>query len=89
MLEFPNNQINSYQLLNRNKWTIEEISNFKNKIENQNLTSAQFNKYLNTIYEYKLSFNDIENFDYTELHKKGINNFFNGKTKSRNIEELT
>ena len=31
MLELPNNQINSYQLLYRNKWTIEEISNFKKK----------------------------------------------------------
>ena len=33
MLELPNNQINSYQLLNRNKWTIEEISNFKKKLK--------------------------------------------------------
>ena len=52
MLEFPKNQINAYQLYNRNKWTIEEISNFKQKIENQNLNSIQLNECLKTIYEY-------------------------------------
>ncbi len=88
MLELTNNQINSYQLLNRNKWTIEEISNFKKKIENQNLDSEQINECLNTIYEYNLSFKDIDNFDYRELHKKGINNSFNGKSQNRNIKEL-
>jgi hypothetical protein len=88
MLEFPKNQINAYQLYNRNKWTIEEISNFKQKIENQNLNSIQLNECLKTIYEYNLSFNDIDKFDNTELHKKGINNFFKGDSPSRNIEEL-
>ena len=88
MLEFPKNQINAYQLYNRNKWTIEEISNFKQKIENQNLNSIQLNECLKTIYEYNLSFNDIDKFDNAELHKKGINNFFKGDSPSRNIEEL-
>ena len=60
----------------------------KKKIENQNLDSEQINECLNTIYEYNLSFKDIDNFDYRELHKKGINNFFNGKSQNRNIEEL-
>ena len=88
MLQLPNNQINSYQLLYRNKWTIEEISNFKKIIENKNLDSEQINECLNTIYEYNLSFKDIDNLDYRELHKKGINNFFNGKSQNRNIDEL-
>ena len=88
MLEFPNNQINAYQLYNRNKWTIEEISNFRKKIENENVNPIQLNECLKTIYEYNLSFNDIEKFDNAELHKKGINNFFKGNPSNRNIEEL-
>ena len=88
MLEFPSNQINAYQLYNRNKWTIEEISNFRKKIENENVNPIQLNECLKTIYEYNLSFNDIEKFDNAELHKKGINNFFKGNPSNRNIEEL-
>ena len=89
MLEFPNNQINSFQLFKRNKWSIEEISNFKKMIEENNLkSSTEFNDCLNTIYEYNLSYNDIDRFNNTLLHKKGIDNFFKEKAKNRNIEDL-
>ena len=89
MLEFPNKEINSLQLFNKNKWSIEEISKFKKMIENNNLkSSSEFNDCLNTIYEYNLSFNDIEKFNNALLHKKGINNFFKEKAKNRKIEDL-
>ena len=88
MLEFPNN-INTCQLYYKNNWSIEEISNFKQMIENQGLkNSNEFNECLKTIYEYSLSFKDIDTFDNTSLHKKGINNFFSTSPSDRNIEEL-
>ena len=86
MLELTTNEINCYQLQERNKWSIEEISKFKDIIKNNN---NDFDNIINTIYEYNLSYNESISLNNKQLHKIGINKFFfNKKIGNRKIDEL-
>ena len=86
MLELSPNEINEYQLYKINKWTKEEIIQFKQLIEKNHIDD--FDNLLKTIYEYKIPFNNITSLDAEQLHRIGIKNFFNKINKSRKIEEL-
>ena len=84
MLELPKDQINYFQLKERNKWNIEEIEKFKELMKDKN----NFNDLLNIIYDYHLPFNQITSLDKIQLHKIGLNNYFKGDSKARPIEKL-
>ena len=84
MLELPKDQINYFQLKERNKWNIEEIEKFKELMKDKN----NFNDLLNIIYDYHLPFNQITSLDKIQLHKIGLNNYFKGDSKIRPIEKL-
>ena len=79
MLELQKNEVNYYQLYNRNKWSKEEISKFKEIEDNNFKNNDEFNECLNTIYEYNLPFNQINSFNKEKLHEIGIKNCFNKK----------
>mgnify|MGYP002623761575 CR=1 FL=1 len=85
MLELPPDEVNYYQLGKRNKWAIEEITKFK-EIINNNINN--FDNIINTIYEYNLPFNQITCLNENELHMIGLKNYFNSKNYSRNIKQL-
>ena len=84
MLELPKNQINYFQLKEKNKWSIEEIKKFQDLMKDKN----DFNDLLNIIYDYHLTFNQITSLDENHLHKIGLNNYFKGDSKARPIEKL-
>ena len=75
MLELQKNEVNYYQLYNRNKWSKEEISKFKEFEDNNFKNENEFNECLNTIYEYNIPFNQINSFNNEKLHEIGIKNF--------------
>ena len=83
MLQLPDNEINYYQLLKINKWSKEDILKFISIKNNAN----DINDCLNTIYEYRIPFNQVIPFDKDNLHKLGVRNF-NSFTYDRNIDEL-
>ena len=85
MLELQKNEVNYYQLYNRNKWSKEEILKFKEFEDNNFKNENEFNECLNTIYEYNIPFNQINSFNNEKLHEIGIKNFSNRKTNDRNI----
>ena len=86
MLELSPNEINEYQLYKINKWTKEEIIQFKKLIEKNDIDDID--NILKTIYEYKIPFNSITSLDSEQLHRIGIKNFFNKINNSRKIKEL-
>ena len=87
MLELPSNEINYYQLLERNKLSKGEISKFQEIIKNNNIND--FDNIINTIYEYNLSYNESISLNNKDLQKIGIKKlFFNKKIYDRKIDEL-
>ena len=73
MLDLSPNEINEYQLYKINKWTKEEIIQFKKLIEKNDIDDID--NILKTIYEYKIPFNSITFLDSEQLHRIGIKNF--------------
>ena len=84
MLELPKDQINYFQLKERNKWNIEEIKKFQELMKDK----KNFDDLLNIIYDYHLPFNQITSLDKNQLHRIGLNNYFKGDSKARPIEKL-
>lgn len=84
MLELPKDNINFFQLKERNGWNIEEIQKFKELMKDK----KEFNDLLNTIYDYHLPFNQISSLDNNQLHKIGLSNYFKNSSKSRTIESI-
>ena len=85
MLELVNGETNYYQLNRINKWTLKEIAEFITM--NENMNQKEFLECLKTIYEYNLPFNQVLSMNKEQLHKIGIQNYYQ-KPKDRNIEEL-
>ena len=85
MLELVNGETNYYQLNRINKWTLKEIAEFITM--NENMNQKEFLECLKTIYEYNLLFNQVSSMNKEQLHKIGIQNYYQ-KPKDRNIEEL-
>ena len=89
MLQLEDGEINEYQLRMTNQWSVNDIMTFKPLYEKkfaQNPKEAK--ECLNTIYEYRLSFQEGRDLNLTNIHKKGINKFFSDTKKNRTIEEL-
>ena len=89
MLELPNGEINEYQLTMINQWSSEDISKFKSIYENKlSKNPKEAKECLNTIYEYRLSFNQSSDLNIPKLHKAGIDKFSSNALKDRKIEDL-
>ena len=89
MLELPNGEINQYQLTMINQWSSTDISKFKSIYETKlSKNPKEAKECLNTIYEYRLSFNQSKDLDISKLHKAGIDKFSSNALKDRKIEDL-
>ena len=89
MLQLEDGEINEYQLRMTNQWSFNDIMTFKPLYEKkyaQNPKEAK--ECLNTIYEYRLTFQEGRDLNLTNIHKKGIQKFFSDTKKNRTIEEL-
>ena len=89
MLELPNGEINDYQLQMINQWTSDDIAAFKSIYEKKYSSNPKEAKEcLNTIYEYRLKFNQCSDLNISKLHKAGIDKFSSNVLKNRKIEDL-
>ena len=89
MLELPNGEINDYQLQMINQWTSDDITTFKSIYEKKYSSNPKEAKEcLNTIYEYRLKFNQCSDLNISKLHKAGIEKFSSNALKNRKIEDL-
>ena len=89
MLQTDEGEINDYQLRILNQWSVNDVLTFTllyKKKFSENPKEAK--ECLNTIYEYKLSYEESKELNLANLHKKGINKFFSDSKKNRTIEEL-
>jgi len=71
MLQLEDGEINEYQLRMTNQWSVNDIMTFKPLYEKkfaQNPKEAK--ECLNTIYEYRLSFQEGRDLNLTNIHKK-------------------
>lgn len=85
MLELPKGEINCYQLFKYNGWTFEEISIFKSKIVTE-INQNDLYEFLMTIYEYKISFNEITSYNPYQLHKNIIKKIVPNNTLDKDIK---
>ena len=89
MLELQNGEINTFQLKMINQWSSDDISKFKAIYEkklSQNPKDAK--ECLNTIYEYRLSFNQSSDLNLSKLHKSGIDKLSSNALRDRKIEDI-
>ena len=89
MLLLEDGEINDYQLNIINQWSKSDIDAFA-PIYQKKFSSnpKEAKECLNTIYEYKLSFEQSKDLNLSNLHKKGIKKYFSDTKKNRTIEEL-
>ncbi len=89
MLQLEDGEINDYQLNIINQWSKSDIDAFAS-IYHKKFSSnpKEAKECLNTIYEYKLSFEQSKDLNLSNLHKKGIKKYFSDTKKDRTIEEL-
>ena len=89
MLQLEDGEINDYQLNIINQWSKSDIDSFA-PIYQKKFSSnpKEAKECLNTIYEYKLSFEQSKDLNLSNLHKKGIKKYFSDTKKNRTIEEL-
>ena len=89
MLQLEDGEINEYQLRMINQWSIDDVSSFKPIYQKKySENSKEANECLNTIYEYRLSFEQSKVLNLSNIHEKGIKKFFSDSKKNRTIEEL-
>ena len=88
MLEIPKNGINYYRLKARNNWAIEEIIKFEELIKNIN-NPDELKDILNTIYDYRLRFNQVISLNKSQMHKLGLRNLMDTNIyRNRSISEI-
>ena len=77
MLQIEDGEINEYQLRILNQWSVNDVLTFTTlykKKFSENPKEAK--ECLNTIYEYRLSYEESKELNSSNIHKKELINFF-------------